>query len=311
MMSYSNVTEIDYSYSPKSYNQLDVEFDSVTGALWSFMKPKGRAAFNMGLLNDIRSYEHSIERSKGQVRINDQLHKLNFVVYASGIKDIYNLGGDLDLFIECIRNQDREKLTHYAELCIENMFCRIENYHLPLTTIALIQGQALGGGFESALAASVIIAEKSSVMALPEIKFDLFPGMGAYSLLCRRIGIPETEALISSGNPIEATQLYKMGVITVLAEDGYGEMAVMEYIELNANKMKGLRAMHKARHICNPIRKDELLKIVHDWVDTALCATDRDLRFMKALVHKQNKITGESVFKRNFISQLRNGSMAN
>src|SRR3972149_4441233 len=57
-----------------------------------------------------------------------------------------------------------------------------------LTTISLVQGDALGGGFETALSSDVIIAEQSAAMGLPEVLFNLFPGMGAYSLLTRRIG---------------------------------------------------------------------------------------------------------------------------
>jgi len=52
------------------------------------------------------------------------------------------------------------------------------NLFLPLTTISLAQGDALGGGFEAALSCSVIIAERRARFGFPEVMFNLFPGMG-------------------------------------------------------------------------------------------------------------------------------------
>ena len=59
---------------------------------------------------------------------------------------------------------------------------------LPLITIALVQGEALGGGFESILSFDVVIAERDARFGLPEAMFGLFPGMGAHSFLSRRLG---------------------------------------------------------------------------------------------------------------------------
>jgi DSF synthase len=56
------------------------------------------------------------------------------------------------------------------------MYRRITNFRSPtMTTISLVQGDALGGGFEAALTSDVIIAEESAQMGLPEILFNLFP----------------------------------------------------------------------------------------------------------------------------------------
>ena len=54
-------------------------------------------------------------------------------------------------------------------------------------TIALVQGDALGGGMELALSCHTIVAEEGVGMGLPEVLFGLFPGMGAYSFLCKRV----------------------------------------------------------------------------------------------------------------------------
>jgi DSF synthase len=59
------------------------------------------------------------------------------------------------------------------------MYENIIHLDRDVTTIALVQGDALGGGFETALSSNVLIAERSAKLGFPEILFNLFPGMGA------------------------------------------------------------------------------------------------------------------------------------
>jgi DSF synthase len=68
-----------------------------------------------------------------------------------------------------------------------------------LKTIALVQGDALGGGFECALSGNVLIAERGAKMGFPEILFNLFPGMGA--MTCWGVGsaTSKAEKIILSG----------------------------------------------------------------------------------------------------------------
>src|SRR3546814_11845575 len=58
----------------------------------------------------------------------------------------------------------------------------------PYTTLFRSQGEALGGGFEALLCFDVVIAERSARFGHPEMLFGLFPGMGAYSILARKLG---------------------------------------------------------------------------------------------------------------------------
>ena len=64
-----------------------------------------------------------------------------------------------------------------------------------------------GGGFEHALTNDVIIAERGSRMGLPEVLFNMFPGMGAYSFLDRKIGQKLAEEVISSGKVYSAEEM--------------------------------------------------------------------------------------------------------
>src|SRR5437588_12238317 len=158
------------------------------------------------------------------------------------------------------------------------------NLDLPLTTIALVEGDALGGGFECALSASVLVAEESARMGFPEVLFNLFPGMGAYSFLARKIGRRAAEELICGGNLYTGRQLYDMGVVDVLAPDGAGEAAVYSFIKKHAKAGNGRRAIEMANREISPISYDELWRVVNIWVDAASRLTERDLRMMERLV---------------------------
>jgi len=135
----------------------------------------------------------------------------------------------------------------------------------------------------------VIIAEESAQMGLPEILFNLFPGMGAYSLLARRIGMRAAEEFILSGKVLPATELHRMGIVDVLATDGQGETAVRNWIAKNAKRRNGMQAVFNARQFVHPITREELDGIVNLWVDAALRLTDRDLKMMSRLVRAQSR----------------------
>jgi DSF synthase len=162
------------------------------------------------------------------------------------------------------------------------------HYNLDLNTISLIQGDALGGGFEAALSSNIIIAERGCKMGLPEVLFNLFPGMGAYSLLSRKIGFAAAEQMILSGRLYSSEQLYEMGVVDVLAEKGEGEMAVYRYIKNASKASNTFKSMQKLRDICNQVSYDELLNIAKVWTDAALKLSPKDLRMMERLVKRQN-----------------------
>lgn len=280
------------SFVPTKYDQIETRFDAEYGVLWGFMNPKPRPTFNIALLNEALEFGNSLAITGGTIWDAGKEHIVNYVVEASRIPGVYNLGGDLAMFREAISKQDRSMLLEYGRACIDNVYGWHTGFGQPLTTIALVQGDALGGGFESALSASVLIAEESSRMGFPEILFNLFPGMGAYSLLSRKVGRKITDEVITSGNMYTARQLYEMGIVDVLAPDGAGEAAVYGFIKKHAKSSNGRRALECVRREVEPIvTREELLRVVAIWADAALRLTERDLRLMERLVRAQNRNT--------------------
>jgi len=279
-------------YFPQShFEQLEMRLDAEHGVMWHFMKPKPRPVFNVQLLAELRAFHTSIQQGGGMVWENGEETRISYLVLASKAPGVYNLGGDLTLFREAIGAKDRGRLLEYGRKCIDNLYPWSRNLDLPLTTIALVEGDALGGGFECALSASALVAEESARMGFPEVLFNLFPGMGAYSFLSRKVGRRLTEELITSGNIYTGRQLFDMGVVDVLAPDGAGEAAVCSFIKKHSKAANGRRAIEMVRREVEPVTHEELMRVVEIWADAALRLTDRDLRMMERLVRAQNKGT--------------------
>lgn len=265
--------------------QLKAHYDSKYKISWCLMSAEPRPCFTPKLLSEFSQYIRSIKdemfESKGE--------KYDYIVVGSDIDGVFNLGGDLNLFQKYIENDCREELYNYAIKCIDILHENMSHLDCELTTIALVQGDALGGGFESALASNIVIAEKGVKMGLPEVLFNLFPGMGAYSLLARKVGTAIAEKIILSGKLYTSDELFDMGVIDILSEKGEGELAVYNYIK-SANRFSNSHsAIRKVRDICNKISYDELIDIAKIWTDAAFKLTDKDLRMMNRLVNRQNR----------------------
>lgn len=285
-------SEIEYEFS----SQLSVRFDKQTRALWSRWCAGPRPCFNPRLLADIRGYYSFVAGSGGALQCNGEAAPIavDYVILASAMPGVFNLGGDLDLFKQLIATQDRQGLLRYGRACIDVLYRNYIGHELPVTTISLVQGECLGGGFEAALSGDVIVAERCARFGFPEIHFNLFPGMGAYSFLDRKIGRKAAEDLIASGKIFSAQDMLAAGVIDVVADDGAGEQAVNALIRQRGRNRNGLSALAAVRRRVHGITFEELLDVVQIWVDAALRLTLRDLKLMQRLVSRQNGL-GDSV----------------
>ena len=263
--------------------------DSADGAAhWLFMHADAatgiRPCCRKDMLDEMWSYMAAINRSPAE-RHNGTLR--HFVLASDAVA--YNLGGDLDLFTRLIREGNRDLLLNYAQRCVEGVHHLHTGFGGDVRSIALIQGDALGGGLEMALACHTIVAEEGSGLGLPEVLFGLFPGMGAYSFLCRRVSPHLAEKIILDGRVYSAEGMHAMGVVDVLVKKGEGRAAVEELIRQQQRTPQSYLAMNAARAIAQPVSYDELLEITKVWVDSALALGDRSLRTMDRLIKAQTR----------------------
>jgi DSF synthase len=272
----------------RRYAELETRFDAQERILWCYFRQRSRPSFTLQLLDDIAEMQ-SVLKKVFQVPNVEKNPPVRYAVWTTETPGIWNLGGDLKLLVDLIRAGDRDAVERYAQQTIERVYQNTTSMGLPLVTIALLKGDALGGGFEAALSCNVLIAERSAKFGLPEVMFNLFPGMGAYSLLARRIDPAQAERMILSGRIFDAEELYEMGVIDALVEDGDGELAVHEHVAKNGRLLNAHRAIYKVRQRVNPITRGELMDIATIWVDAAMNLEEQDLRRMERLVNAQDR----------------------
>ena len=274
--------------SPKLFRCLDLKMEQSTGTLWCSMNASDRPSYTPGLLADMASVQAGL-RNVRTLDAGGMVQDIRTLVVSSSTPGIYNLGGDLPLFASAIRARDRSALERYAHRCVEIVFNNSDGYGGKITTIALVQGQALGGGFEAALSCHVMVAERGARFGLPEILFNLFPGMGAYSFLSRRLTPVAAERMILSGNIYTAADLHEMGLVDVLAEDGEGVAAVRRYIAETERRGNARKALRTIRDLLRPVTHKELVGITDLWVESAMSLTEDDLRRMVRLASAQSR----------------------
>lgn len=281
----------------QNFRELRIDVDAGAATAWMFMKPRPRPCFTPGLLEEIRQYQLALTRYRARLPANGDLVPIEYQVLAAEDPAIFNLGGDLESFVRCIESGNAEWLRQYGRACLEAGHQNLIGYDLSITTISLVRGECMGGGFEAALSSQVLIAERDAQLGLPEVLFNLFPGMGAYQLLARRVGPRQAERMMLSGRIYSAEELYEDGVVDVLAEPGEGIEAVQSYVRAHRRRRNAHLAMERVRRAVNPVRYEELVAVCDIWVEAALSLSERDLRTMQRLVRGQNRLTARAVIE--------------
>lgn len=271
------------------FSYLDITYEPDYRTVWTTFRYPDRPCVSLDLLRETKRSQRKLEQKLRAGFEQGDDSRLLYQILASDRAGVFNLGGDLKYFTQLIRAKDRERLFEYAKLSIDIAYPLATSYGIPFTTISLVQGEALGGGFEGALATNILIAERGSKFGFPETVFGMFPGMGAFSFLARRLSPSMAKRIINSGKIYTAEELYDMGVVDVLAPDGKGKQAVYEYIQHRQNRHLGYQGVEMLADNFNPLTYKELLDVIVLWVDTAMQLSDKNLRLMEYLVRAQEK----------------------
>lgn len=269
----------------QNLDELEVFYQADTKALWTFMRPAHRPSFTPPMLQDFEQWQRLITANFGPGKL-----ALDYLVLGSRAAGVFCLGGDLELFHGLIRAGNRDGLVSYGNRCVEILHRNMHALDLPLITVGLVQGQALGGGFEALLSFDHIVAERGATFGLPEIIFGLFPGMGAHSLLSRKLGTAMADRLILSSETYSAEDMYEMGIVQQLAEPGEGVDAVRQFMNKSERKHAGLVGARRAMRAAAPVALSELREIVGHWADSALQLGESDLRLMTRLASAQTRL---------------------
>ncbi len=127
-----------------------------------------------------------------------------------------------------IREQSANEARTFSEFG-QNLMSMIQSLDKPV--IAAINGFALGGGMELALACHLRIASDNARLGLPEIKLGIMPGFGGTQRLVRLVGSTRALAMTLTGNPIKASEALDMGLVNQVVPQDQLEAAVKAFAE--------------------------------------------------------------------------------
>ncbi|MEW5820957.1 MAG: 3-hydroxyacyl-CoA dehydrogenase/enoyl-CoA hydratase family protein [Cyanobacteriota bacterium] len=142
-----------------------------------------------------------------QTAIEDENVKL---ITINGSPKVFSAGADLKFFIHCLEKSNFEAIYEYTELA-HKVLLKISASPKPV--IALIDGIALGGGLELALACHFILATEKSNFRFPETSIGLFPGFGGTQKLPKRVGFELAKYLILLGINVTAKEALDFGLV--------------------------------------------------------------------------------------------------
>ena len=203
--------------------QISAYYEEGRRVIWMMLRAQPRPCFNHELIDEIMTLARAAK---------DSGLPIDFWVTGSLIPQIYNVGGDLNFFSEAIRGGRREALRAYARACVDCVHAASRGFDTGAISLAMIEGTALGGGFEAALAHHFVLAQNNARMGFPEMAFNLFPGMGGYSLVARRSGMRLAEELIGTGESHTAEWFQARGLVDVLFEPGDAYKATRTFIDV-------------------------------------------------------------------------------
>lgn len=263
------------------FTQLSGYYEAERHTVWMMLRAHPRPCFNHALIEEIMNFSWLVRQSGFAV---------DFWVTGSLVPGMYNVGGDLQFFVECIQNGRREALRAYARACVDCVHAASRGFDTGAITLAMVEGSALGGGFEAALAHHFVLAQRDARLGFPEIAFNLFPGMGGYSLVARRSGMKLAEELIYKGESHTAEWYEQHGLVDVLFKPGQSYVSTRTFIDTLRPKLNGVRAMLRARTRVLQLPRSELMDITEDWVDAAFCLEPKDIAYMERLVTLQSRL---------------------
>ena len=159
------------------------------------------------------------------------------IVITSAVSGFFAAGADLTLF----DNLDQAGFLDY----LDRLRAQIERAHTgPWVSIAAVDGHALGGGLELAMACTMRVASAGAKLGVPEVKLGLLPGAAGTQRLPRLVGRGDAIDLLLTGRSVGGSEALQMGLIDRLA--GEGVSAVEAAGVLAASLAHGPREAYQA-----------------------------------------------------------------
>jgi enoyl-CoA hydratase len=147
---------------------------------------------------------------------------------------------------------------------------------LPVPVIACVDGYALGGGCEMAMACDFVYATRKAVFGQPEVLLGLIPGFGGCVRLFRRVGIAKARELIYSGRRVDAAEAHRLGLVNEVFDNREEMFAAARLVlaDIAANSPAAVSACKSVLDAVDGLGVDEGLRVELEAFREAFTTTD-------------------------------------
>jgi methylglutaconyl-CoA hydratase len=209
-------TTPDYHHDAPQIMLEHLDHIDLPGAIVSVMtlnRPKANAMGSV-MLQQLQDCLTALEDKNSEQRSR-------CLVLTSSSPTVFSAGADLKERATMSPSQAAAFVTQ-----LRNTFHRISR--LPIPVVASMEGVAVGGGLEIALAADIRIAAKTASMGFPETSLAIIPGAGGTQRLSRLIGMARAKDLIFTGRRIDAVTAFEYGLVQYVVETGLADRRALE-----------------------------------------------------------------------------------
>ncbi|MBW1773124.1 MAG: enoyl-CoA hydratase/isomerase family protein [Deltaproteobacteria bacterium] len=204
------------------------------------------------------------------------LQEVGVVIVTGGGEKAFIAGADIKMISEK-RPEEAGEMSAYTQ----RILLKIERFDR--VVIAAVNGLALGGGCEVAMACDIRVMDESAIIGLPEVSLGLLPGAGGTQRLARLVGMGKAKELILTGDPINADEAKSIGLAERVAPKGE---AVME-----------ARKLAKRVLLRGPVAVRNAKKAINEGIDMPFGdGLKRETALFSALFETQDMQEGVSAF---------------
>jgi enoyl-CoA hydratase len=215
-----------------AYQTITLTVDDAGIAHLTINRPKKLNALNNQVLDEI-------DRALGTIETDDNIKAL--LITGAGEK-AFVAGADISE-LATLDGQNGKAASKKGQ----GVFARIETLDKPV--VAVVDGYALGGGAELAMAAHIRVASPAAVIGLPEASLGLIPGYGGTQRLPALVGKAKAFEMILTGKPVKADEALSIGLVNKLTEEAEEAAQSMIHTILKNGPVaisKALRAIRAA-----------------------------------------------------------------
>ncbi len=255
--------------------------------LWLTIKPEPKPVFTLKLLQSVTAVQKAVRDLFGG---EDQYLEspVRFLAYR-GEGAFFTLGGDLDFYLKCLAQSDRQSLEEYARISVEGALMNATGLDGRVITLANIHAKAVGGGIDAPRSCHIMIAEEQASFVYPEVKFNHFP-IAAVPVLSRRMGRAETLNMLMSGDEYSSQEMRQRGGVEAVVAQGMGEDWIRDYATKTLPMHSARTALFNAMLHGSGDLAGELAYSAKLWTDCMMRLSDTEIYKLQRIAQTQEKM---------------------